>query len=62
MWWGRHANPATGAFGVAPYGATNRVMGCARMKRDRHANLATERVRGAPNWGRDAMPAAPLGP
>ena len=45
---GRHANPATGAFGGAPYGATNSVEGCADMGRGRHANPATGAFGGAP--------------
>eukprot|EP00959_Pyramimonas_sp_CCMP1952_P384216 8051836-Pyramimonas_sp.AAC.1 len=28
----RHANPATGAFGGAPYGATKRCTGCAETE------------------------------
>ena len=54
-----HADPATGAFGGAPYGATKRVRGVPECVWGRHADaatwafggapyVATKRVRGAP--------------
>ena len=70
---GRHANPATGAFSGAPYGATISVRDAPKLARGRHADPATgafggapygdtKRVRGVPKWGGPAMRAAPLGP
>eukprot|EP00959_Pyramimonas_sp_CCMP1952_P034784 728813-Pyramimonas_sp.AAC.1 len=55
----RHAGPATGAFGEAPYGATERGSGVPKWVGWRHAGPAgafgvvpygaTNRVRGVPN-------------
>ena len=43
-----HSDCATGAFGRAPYGATNRGEGCAEMKVEMHADCATGSFGGAP--------------
>ena len=56
-----HTDPATGAFGRAPYGATNRVWGVPKWLGRRHVDPAmgavgeapwgaTNRVRGVPKW------------
>ena len=62
MGWPRFAGAATGALSRAPYRATNRVMGCAKVVWRRHANHptgafggfqfgATKNARGAPKLG-----------
>ena len=68
-----HVSAATGAFGGAPYGATNRVMGVPGCVAGTHVSAATgafggaphgatNRVRGVPKWGGAAMRPVPLGP
>ena len=43
-----HADPAPGAFGGAPYGATNRVRGVLKRVRRAHTSAATGTFGGAP--------------
>ena len=54
-----HANPATGAFGGAAYGATILVRGCAELGRGRHANAATGVFGGAPHGATKRVRGAP---
>ena len=71
-----HADPPTGAFGGAPYGATNRVRGVPKWQcwvEETHVGPptgafggapygATERVRGEPKRVGNRMWTLPLGP